>query len=131
MEPGPTARQRCQSGPTAFQAAGRELDAAARAALARGVDPKALDHVNAQMMEVEANWLNPAGIPGRPWFKHILYAARYTYAHLELPGITEAVEKGDWKVAQEQVGILESALDKNTALLRQARAELDKVPGAK
>jgi len=115
----------------AFQAAGRELDVATTAALARGVDPKALDHVNAQMMEVEANWLNPAGIPGRPWFKHILYAARYTYAHLELPGITEAVEKGDWKVAQEQIGILESALAKNTALLRQARAELDKIPGAK
>jgi len=115
----------------AFQAAGRELDAAATAALARDVDPKAFDHVNAQMMEVEANWLNPAGIPGRPWFKHILYAARYTYAHLELPGITEAVEKGDWKVAQEQLRVLESALDKNTALLRQARAELDKVPGAR
>ncbi len=116
----------------AFEAAGRELDAAAAAALARGADRKALDRVNAQMMEVEASWLNPAGIPGRPWFKHMLYAARYTYAHLELPGITEAVEKGDWKVAQEQVRILESALEKNTALLRQARADLEKIPaGAK
>jgi N-acetylated-alpha-linked acidic dipeptidase len=114
----------------AFQAAGRELDAAAAAALARGVDTKVLDRVNGQVMEVEANWLNPAGIPGRPWFKHILYAARYTYAHLELPGITEAVEKGDWKVAQEQVHILESALEKNTALLREARTELEKIPGA-
>ena len=36
------------------------------------------------MMQVERNWLNPDGIPGRPWFKHILYGARFTYAHLEL-----------------------------------------------
>ncbi|MBI2677867.1 MAG: M28 family metallopeptidase [Candidatus Koribacter versatilis] len=114
----------------AFQAAGRDLDAATKAALARGADPKVFDRVNGQMMEVEANWLNPAGIPGRPWFKHILYAARYTYAHLELPGITEAVEKGDWKTAQEQVRVLEAALDKNTALLKQARAELEKTAGA-
>ena len=34
------------------------------------------------MMQVERNWLNPDGIPGRPWFKHILYGARFTYAHL-------------------------------------------------
>ena len=45
------------------------------------------------MMQVERNWLNPDGIPGRPWFKHMLYGARFTYAHLELPGLTEAVEK--------------------------------------
>jgi N-acetylated-alpha-linked acidic dipeptidase len=76
-----------------------------------------LDH---QMMQVEQNWLNEEGIPGRPWFKHILYAARYTYAHLELPGLTEAVEKGDWKVAAEQVRILERALSKNAELLRVA-----------
>ena len=54
------------------------------------------------MMQVERNWLNPDGIPERPWFKHILYGARFTYAHLELPGLTEAVEKqelGDGETA--------------------------------
>ena len=44
------------------------------------------------LMKGEANFILPEGIPGRPWFKHILYSARYTYAHLELPAITEAVE---------------------------------------
>ena len=60
------------------------------------------------MMQVERNWLNPDGIPGRPWFKHILYGARFTYAHLELPGLTEAVEKGDWTTARQQGEILQS-----------------------
>jgi N-acetylated-alpha-linked acidic dipeptidase len=81
--------------------------------------------VNQQLMQVERNWCNPQGIPGRPWFKHSLYGARYTYAHLELPGLTEAVEAGDWKVAAEQAKILEDELEKNTELLKQARAMLD------
>ena len=58
------------------------------------------------MMQVERNWLNPDGIPGRAWFKHTLYGARFTYAHLELPGLTEAVEKQDWPTAQRQAEIL-------------------------
>jgi N-acetylated-alpha-linked acidic dipeptidase len=81
--------------------------------------------VNQQLMQVERNWCNPAGIPGRPWFKHSLYAARYTYAHLELPGLTEAAEAGNWKVAEEQARILEAELAKNTELLKQARGMLD------
>ena len=66
--------------------------------------------MNQQLMQVERNWCNPQGIPGRPWFKHSLYAARYTYAHLELPGLTEAAEAGDWKVAAEQAKILQDEL---------------------
>jgi N-acetylated-alpha-linked acidic dipeptidase len=79
-------------------------------------------------MEIERNWLCPDGIPGRPWFKHLLYAARYTYAHLELPGLTEAVEAGNWKLAREQARLLEAAVEKNTALLRTALAGLHKAP---
>jgi N-acetylated-alpha-linked acidic dipeptidase len=83
-----------------------------------------LDPVNRELMQVEGNWLNADGIPGRPWFKHILYAVRYTYAHLELPGLTEAVEARKWEVAQQQAQILQNAIAKNTALLRQIREEL-------
>ena len=75
-------------------------------------------------MQVERNWCNPDGIPGRPWFKHTLYAARYTYAHLELPGLTEAAEAGNWTEAEMQKQILEKELQKNTELLRRTRDEL-------
>ena len=80
-------------------------------------------------MHVERNWCNPEGIPGRPWFKHSLYAARYTYAHLELPGLTEAAEAGDWKQAVAQAKILDDELTKNTALLQHAKSELDSLAG--
>ena len=79
-----------------FASAGRELNETTDAALAAGsIEPAKAAALNRRIMDVESNWLSPDGIPGRPWFKHMLYAARYTYAHLELPGITEAVEKRD------------------------------------
>jgi len=79
-------------------------------------------------MQVERNWCNPQGIPGRPWFKHTIYGTRSTYAHLELPGLAEAAEAGDWKRAAEQVRILEEELTKNAMLLHQAKHELDSRP---
>jgi N-acetylated-alpha-linked acidic dipeptidase len=110
-----------------FEAAGKKLDGALRQALAAGrLDPKLAAAINAGMMQVERNWLNPEGIPGRPWFKHILYGARFTYAHLELPGLTEAVEKRDWPTARQQAAILSDALRKNTELVNELTARLGK-----
>jgi N-acetylated-alpha-linked acidic dipeptidase len=110
-----------------FEAAGAALNNQIQQMLARGrVEKSASERVNQKLMQVETNWLNAEGIPGRPWFKHILYAARYTYAHLELPGLTEAVEQKNWKVADQQRRILEDAIAKNTALLVAARDELSK-----
>jgi N-acetylated-alpha-linked acidic dipeptidase len=83
--------------------------------------PEELQRLNTQLLQVESNWLDPAGIPGRPWFQHLLYSSRYTYAHLEFPGLTEAVEKQDWKLASRQAALLEGAIAKNTELLRSAR----------
>ena len=108
-----------------FEEAGRQLDECVTKALASGkMNPKVADEVNHGMMQVERNWLNPEGIPGRPWFKHILYGARFTYAHLELPGLTEAVEKGDWPTARGQADILQRALQSNTKLLNELSAKL-------
>jgi N-acetylated-alpha-linked acidic dipeptidase len=81
-----------------------------------------IQRLNEQLLQVESNWLNPYGIPGRPWFQHLLYSSRYTYAHLEFPGLTEAVEKRDWKLAAQQATLLEKAVEKNTELLRSARS---------
>jgi N-acetylated-alpha-linked acidic dipeptidase len=109
-----------------FAAAGRELKRAIDTALAAGpIDPPKAAALNRSIMDVESNWLSPDGIPGRPWFKHMLYAARYTYAHLELPGITEAVEKKDWNTARGEAAKLVNALARNAALLREAASGLE------
>ena len=109
----------------AFESAGKKLNESLTRKLAQGsVDPKLASELNDGMMQVERNWLNPDGIPGRPWFKHILYGARFTYAHLELPGLTEAVEKQDWSTAEQQADLLKRALEKNTRLLDELNAKL-------
>src|SRR5271165_1409065 len=110
----------------AFEAAGKKLNESLNRKVATGqVDPKLAATLNHGMMQVERNWLNPDGIPGRPWFKHILYGARFTYAHLELPGLTEAVEKGDWQTARQQAEILRAALSKNAKLVNELSARID------
>ncbi len=108
-----------------FENAGKRLDESSSRALASGaVDARLATTINHGTMQVERNWLNSDGIPGRPWFKHILYGARFTYAHLELPGLTEAVEKQDWVTAKQQADILRQALVNNTKLVNELNSSL-------
>ena len=110
-----------------FQKAGDELRGAVQHSLAFGGNSAEKEEgLNKQLLQVESNWLYPEGIPGRPWFQHLIYASRYTYAHLEFPGLTEAVEKGDWKLASEQAELIERALAKNIELLRKAKISWEK-----
>jgi len=109
----------------AFESAGKSVKTLLDRAVASGkIDPQAAEQYNQSILKVESNWLNPDGIPGRPWFKHLLYCARYTYAHLELPGLTEAVESQNWEEAQRQSEILGRAIDTNTALLQRMEKQL-------
>ena len=113
-----------------FQIAARALNQTIATAVAAGhLDSAAAQRVNRQLMQVERNWCNPAGIPGRPWFKHSLYGTRETYDHLELPGVTEAAEAGNWPRAAEQIKILESELAKNAALLSGTQQFLESATG--
>ena len=80
--------------------------------------------MNRALLQFERTWLHEAGIPGRPWFKHLLFAPRYTYAAMTLPGITEAAEAGDWARAAAQRDLLIEKVRANVALVQQAAAAL-------
>jgi len=110
-----------------FAAAGRVLQEAVEQRTGNGsLTPAQVARLNRQLMRVERNWLHAEGLPGRPWFKHLIYGTRYTYAHLELPGLTEALERKDWRGAVEQARLVELALRKNRELLAEALADLEK-----
>jgi N-acetylated-alpha-linked acidic dipeptidase len=83
-----------------------------------------LQAVNAALMQVERDFGSPGGIPGRPWFKHLIYACKYTYAPEVLPGITEAVENKDWARAKEQIALLAQAVERADRNLEEARIKL-------
>jgi N-acetylated-alpha-linked acidic dipeptidase len=109
----------------AMRGAARRLDQRIESALsAGGVGAETAARVNRKLLDFESNWASPAGIPGRPWFKHLLYAPRYTYAAMTLPGVTEAAEAGDWATARQQAALVAEAIAKNTALLDSAAADL-------
>jgi N-acetylated-alpha-linked acidic dipeptidase len=79
--------------------------------------------VNAALVKVEQSWLLPDGLPGRPWFKHALYAPKYTYAAMEFPGVREAVDKGDWTLARAQLALLVQRVDAVTAATKAVPVE--------
>ncbi len=97
IDPARLPLQRLTDRIAAFKTAGEQLRELTLRDLAAGsANAEQIRRLNERLLQVESNWLDPEGIPGRPWFQHMLYAARYTYAHLEFPGLTEAIEAEDW-----------------------------------
>ena len=69
-------------------------------------------------MRVERALIDPAGIPGRPWYRHLIYAPKYTYAPEVLPGVAEAVDAGKEARAAAEAARVSAAFRRAAALLR-------------
>jgi N-acetylated-alpha-linked acidic dipeptidase len=100
----------------------RFADAAARVRalqLAPPVNPAQLD---ATLRTVESDLLAPAGLPGRPWYRHLIFAPGiFTgYEPVVLPGINEAIDAHEPKLAQEQLTLLAQALSRAAQTLDSA-----------
>ena len=74
--------------------AGAELEARRLRALSTG-NTTTLDALDQRLMRAERALLDPDGLPGRPWYKHLVFAPKFTYAPEVLPGVVEAVRQGD------------------------------------
>lgn len=72
-----------------------------------------LSTLNKLLYQAEQKLLISDGLPGRPWFRHSIYApGLYTgYGVKTLPGIREAIEQRDWKQAQTQIENAARAID--------------------
>jgi len=97
-------------------AASRHGDAAA-AALADG-NAGALELINRALMEVEPSFIDAAGLDGRPWYRHLLYAPAFSYQPEVLPGLSDAVESRDPDRVAEAERRLAAALDRAAACLK-------------
>jgi N-acetylated-alpha-linked acidic dipeptidase len=65
---------------------------------------------NEALLMAERDLLRAEGIPGRPWFRHLVYAPLPSYAAETLPGVREAVMEGDAARARAQAAHLAEAL---------------------
>jgi N-acetylated-alpha-linked acidic dipeptidase len=112
----------------ALAASARDFDAAYAAALAdpaRLTPPRAAA-VNAVLRGAEQTLLGAHGLPGRPWYRHLVYApGLYTgYGAKTLPAVREAVEERHWTEATESVTVTAAALDAYRRALEAATAAL-------
>ena len=100
---------------TSFAAAAHAHAAVSAAALERN-DAAALADANRALMDVEGAFIDRAGLHGRPWYRHLIYAPAYTYRPEVLPGVSEAIEaRVPARVANEERRLA-------AALARAARA---------
>jgi N-acetylated-alpha-linked acidic dipeptidase len=108
--------------------AAADLDAKVAAALGGAERParETLAGANAALMKTERDLLRQAGLPKRPWFKHLLYAPLPTYAAETLPGLREAVHDGDAPRAREQAQALAAAIRARAATAGQAAGALER-----
>jgi N-acetylated-alpha-linked acidic dipeptidase len=75
--------------------------------------------LNRTLRETERALLIPDGLPGRPWFRHSIYApGRYTgYAAVVIPGVSEAIDRRDLARTREQLAALAAALERAAKVL--------------
>lgn len=78
-----------------------------------------LASLNAELRDVEEDFLSEQGLPGRPWYKHTIYApGEYTgYAAVVIPGVNEAIDAKDLSRAQAQMTALTDAITRADATL--------------
>jgi N-acetylated-alpha-linked acidic dipeptidase len=85
--------------------------------------PAAPDRINVKLQQAERALLIPEGLPNRPWFHHAIYApGQYTgYAAVVIPGVNEAIDRGDLRRTEQQIAALAAALNRAALVLEQYR----------
>ena len=86
-----------------------------------------LAQVNLQLLQSERALTDANGLPGRPWFKHQLYAPGfYTgYGVKTVPAVREAIEQKQWSTAEESINTVAKALENEAALVEKAASSLE------
>jgi N-acetylated-alpha-linked acidic dipeptidase len=108
----------------AVNVAAHHFEMAGAKILAKQKNPsRDIARLNQVLRSAERALLIPQGLPHRPWFKHAIYApGEYTgYAAVVIPGVNEALDKGDSEAARQQLAALAAALDRTAKTLEGYR----------
>jgi N-acetylated-alpha-linked acidic dipeptidase len=101
-----------------------------RRKLLNSPDPSAAQALNAALRLAERALLLPDGLPRRPYFKHAIYAPTDLrgYAASVIPGVNEAIQRGEPAETAQQLQELADVLSRAAALLEQATRALNEAP---
>jgi len=80
-------------------------------------------NLNQTLRKAERALLIPDGLPDRTWYRHAIYApGRYTgYAAVVIPGVNEAIDKGNPEQTGQQIAVLAAAVDRAAKVLNGYR----------
>jgi N-acetylated-alpha-linked acidic dipeptidase len=86
-----------------------------------------LAQVNLQLLQSERALTDANGLPGRPWFRHQLYAPGfYTgYGVKTVPAVREAIEQKQWSTAEESINTVAKVLESEAAVIEKAASSLE------
>jgi N-acetylated-alpha-linked acidic dipeptidase len=84
--------------------------------------------VNQKLTQAERALTLPDGLPGRPWFQHQIYApGLYTgYGVKTIPGVREAIEQKQWKLADDQIVRAGKVLENEAAVIEEIATDLER-----
>ncbi|MEO8813389.1 MAG: transferrin receptor-like dimerization domain-containing protein, partial [Caulobacteraceae bacterium] len=104
----------------AIAALGKSARAYDLAATTATPDAGRLARVNVILQGAEQSLTDPRGLPGRPWYRHLIYAPGLLtgYGAKTLPGVREAIESRRWSEVPEY-------MDRTAAVVRALSAKID------
>jgi N-acetylated-alpha-linked acidic dipeptidase len=119
LTPLDAASKRLDQSAKAFQAA-----YAAWAAGGFGGTPDHRREIDAAMARMEQSLTDPEGLPGRGWYKHMIYAPGLLtgYEVKTVPGVREALEQKQWEEANRYATVTAAVVDRY-------RGELERLTG--
>ena len=117
-------------GAEAWRRASERLEERANGLLAAGDTEssgasRAIRRINDALMRQERALITSRGLPGRPWFRHQVYAPGLVtgYAVQYLPGMRDAVEQGDERTASTYRDLLLDSLRRATRLAERGAGQ--------
>ncbi len=83
--------------------------------------------VNAILLESEHALTDPAGLPNRPWFEHMIYAPGFFtgYGVKTLPAVREAIEQKQWSAVDPQIARTAASIEREADKLKDATKALN------
>ena len=107
----------------AIAAAKHFREAGAKMLLRQKNPPRDATRLNQALRSAERALLVQEGLPHRSWFRHVIYApGEYTgYAAVVIPGVNEALDKGDADRVRQQLAVLTAALERAARALEGYR----------
>jgi N-acetylated-alpha-linked acidic dipeptidase len=86
-----------------------------------------INSINERLLQAERALTSSEGLPGRPWYRHLIYAPGfYTgYGVKTMPGPREAIEQHEWGNVDHEIDRVATALNNEATLVSELARELE------